>query len=44
MIEDMCKFFQKLEEDPATIVKFTVRDYLLLRAHLDGCDVCFNRQ
>ncbi len=44
MIKDMCDFFKKVEENPSAIVTgLTIRDYLLLRAHLEGCNVCFNR-
>ncbi len=44
MINNMCEFFQKIEENPdALVTGLTVRDYMLLRAHLSTCDDCFNR-
>ncbi len=44
MINNMCEFFQKIEENPDAIVTgLTIRDCLLLRAHLETCDICFNR-
>ncbi len=44
MINNMCEFFQKIEENPdAMVTGLTIRDYLQLRAHLETCDTCFNR-
>lgn len=43
-IDDFCRFFQKMEDDPSRIIKgLTIRDFLFAREHLYNCDTCFMR-
>ncbi len=42
MIENMCKFIAEIEQDPEALVTgMTIKDYLLLRQHIQDCDNCY---
>lgn len=41
MIEDFCKWFRDIANDPEAIISgLTVRDYLHARMHLLSCNKC----
>jgi hypothetical protein len=44
MIEDFCKFFREIEKNPKKLIipRPTVREYLALKNHVNGCDNCNN--
>jgi len=38
----MCAFFKEIEKNPKRLVTgLTVRDYVELSDHLEGCDECY---
>lgn len=44
MIDDFCRFFQKIEENPfEKIHGMTIGDFQKAKEHIRNCDPCYNR-